>query len=156
MLNRHSTKRIVVIFLIIVGILIFICASIIYNAFNIAFYDYAWLPSEKRETIDVYYITWGCDCADFTYYPLSGNDIGSLPDDSVFFIESTNPTMQVDTGFYSSGHFSKYLRLTGSFYTDKGISRDYELKTPIKPEHTRVFRYDKIEYINYGTKANPK
>gem|GEM_PF-2155480 len=41
---------------------------------TIAFYDYAWLPSEKRETIDVYYTNWAfSDSVHIGYVKLSND-----------------------------------------------------------------------------------
>jgi hypothetical protein len=40
------------------------------------------------------------------------------------------------------------VRLTGQFYLDKGISDEYELgQIEDKPDHARVFKLDKIEYL---------
>lgn len=49
---------------------------------------------------------------------------------------------------YSDKYFSQTLRLSGRFYLDEGVPVIYEQKTPQKPGPARVFRYDKIEYID--------
>lgn len=64
------------------------------------------------------------------------------------FIEPSSPDIRPDSAFYNQGHFYKHLRLTGRFYLDKGIPGTYEMKTPIKPDHARVFRYHKVEYVD--------
>ena len=48
------------------------------------------------------------------------------------------------------GNFSGYdnkIRLIGSFYKGKGISRDYVQQTSQYPEEGRVFRYTDIEIV---------
>jgi hypothetical protein len=141
-------KKILLIVCCTAGIALLSGFAFFYNMFNIMFYDQAWFLSDKVETIDVIRVNWACDCSDFTYRRTLPVDIGEIPDADFFFIEASDPSLKVHEAFYDSGYFRQYLRLTGRFYTDRGISRTYELKTPEKPEHAKVFRYDKIEYID--------
>lgn len=102
--------------------------------------------SDKAETIEVAYINWACDCADFIETKdWKGNE---AREEDCIFIEPANPENKVPESFYSKNHFGKYLRLTGHFYTDKGIPAGYEQKTPEKPVRAKVFRYDKLEIID--------
>ena len=101
--------------------------------------------SGKIETLDVMYINWACDCADFIE---QGRYIDNEPnDEDLFFIEPAHDSLKIPDEYFSTGHFDYYLRLSGQFYVDKGIPDSYEQKTPEKPEKARVFRYDSYELI---------
>jgi len=109
--------------------------------------------SGKTETIKVSYVNWACDCADFieTKYFKDKPDYETKEEDCIY-IEPSNPILKIPEEFYSKGHFENYLKLTGQFYIDKGIPNSYDRKTPEKPRHARVFRYDNFEIIS--NKAN--
>ena len=122
----------------------------------ITFLDRPYFLSDKRETIEVSYIMWSCDCADFIETKYYHGDIREAREGDYIFIEAADSSLIVPGDFYVNG-----LRLTGEFYRKKGISRTYELKTEEKPEWARVFRYDKMEIVggksaikNYNPKYN--
>ncbi|MCD9019538.1 hypothetical protein [Parachryseolinea silvisoli] len=148
MRRRRIVKKVILVFCCTVGVVLLSGFVFFYNMFHVMPYDKAWFLSDKIETIDAHHINWACDCADFTFRRTPPVDIGAIPDADIFFIEASDPALEVSRAFYDSGYFYQYLRLTGRFYIDRGISRSYELKTPEKPEHDRVFRYDKIEYVD--------
>lgn len=119
-----------------------------YTMFIISPLDRPWIPSSERQTIEVTYVNWACDCADFVETKnLEENPISEPEAEDYLFIAPASAEVMVDSSFYASLHYSKNLRLTGRFYVDQGIPTTYERKTPVKPEHAKVFLYDKIEYI---------
>jgi hypothetical protein len=132
-----------------VGGIVLIFALWYYNMFVISPLDRPWLISKDEETITLTYVNWACDCADFVETRHFQNSAVSEPQsEDYIFIEPSRPVLQLDSDFYSNKHFYSYIKLTGRFYVDKGIPESYELKTPEKPDHAKVFRYDKIEFID--------
>jgi hypothetical protein len=122
-----------------------------YHTFIISPLDRPWILSTDEKTIEVTYVNWACDCADFIETKNYADSPTSEPaSEDYLFIEPANPQLALKNNFYEKDHFEKNLRLTGHFYIDKGVPASYEMKTPEKPEHARVFRYDKIEYIDKG------
>ena len=148
MRRRRIVKKVIIVFCGVVTFVLLGGFFFLYRLFPVMPYDRPWFLSDKVETIDASHINWGCDCSDFTFRRTPPVSIGAIPHADFFFIEASDPALEVRRVFYDSGYFYQYLRLTGRFYIDRGISRSYELKTPEKPEHDRVFRYDKIEYID--------
>ena len=121
--------------------------SIFYYKSNLFFFDLPKHLSKKAETIEVYYINWACDCPDFieTKYRNENPDYETKAEDCIF-IESAS-TLSDSEIFEPTKHAFKTLSLTGQFYSDKGISRNYEKKTPERPQHARVFQYTKLEVV---------
>jgi hypothetical protein len=149
MSRYRIVKKILVVLCCTVAFLFLSGVALVYSKFNVMPYDAAWFLSDKTETIDVFKINWACDCADYTYYRTPPADLDAIPEEGFFFVEAADPSLTIrDNRNYSSDttYAYNYVRLTGRFYTDQGISRTYELKTPEKPKPARVFLYDKIEY----------
>jgi len=120
-------------------------------------FGYVWLSScsnqpiklsGKTEVIEVSYINWACDCADFieTKFYKYNSDYETQEEDCIF-IEPSNNNNIIPDDYYNQGHFKYYLKLHGQFYVDKGVPNSYERKTPEKPEKAKVFRYDSFELI---------
>lgn len=141
-------KKIVLIFCCVAGVVFLSIFALFYSTFHSMPYEWAWHLSDKTETIDVFKINWACDCADFTYHRTPPADLDTIPEDGFFFVEAADPSLIVrdKRNADDTTNAYNYVRLTGRFYTDLGISRTYDLKTPEKPKPARVFRYDKIEY----------
>ena len=116
-----------------------------FNSFVTPF-DRPFFLSDKKETIIVTRVAWMCNCADFidtTKY--NGDPVTEPANNDYFFIEAANPEQNWDRDHFI---INKYARLTGRFYIDKGIPREYEYgHMEDKPEHARIFKFDKIEYI---------
>ena len=128
--------------------IVLLCALWFCKVFIISPLDRPWLLSDNEETIEVTYVHWACDCADFVETKKFAHNAVTEPDDDDYiFIEPARAEIKLGDDFYSDKRFYK-LRLTGRFYLDKGIPGSYELKTPMKPDHAKVFRYDKIEYVD--------
>ncbi len=139
-------KRIVLGVLLTAALFFIILFTCLYFHFNITIFDRPSDLSGKRETIEVYYINWACDCADFVETRYSKKD-PEIREEDCIFIEPANSDVEILESYYNEGHFKKHLRLTGSFYLNEGIPTSYQTKTPEKPEKAKVFRYDKVEYI---------
>ena len=111
---------------------------------SISWLDRPWFISDAEQTIDVTYISWMCNCANFIEVK---NKDASLSAETIF-IEPSNNAIDIlkDPAFQENRY--RTVRLTGRFYHDKGISTEY--KTGFledKPEHACVFLYDAKEYI---------
>ncbi len=138
-------KRILITGLLSIGTLIAIVYSVYYFRFTITVFDSPSNLDTRTETIEVFYINWACDCADFIetkYY--NGNLEYEAKEEDCIFIEPSESAL----AYYNIDYFNKVFRLTGHFYKDKGIPTSYEMKTVgEKPAKSRVFRYDKMEII---------
>lgn len=146
MVRYRIVKKVIVGICYTVGVVSLSAFAFAYSKFNLMPYDWAWFLSDKAETIDVYHINWACDCADYYFQTTPPADRDTIPESDYFFVEPSDPSLKVRTRLDDSSCVYNYIRLTGRFYTDRGISRTYELKTPEKPKSAPVFRYDKIEY----------
>ena len=105
--------------------------------------------SDKSETIEVTYVNWACDCADFIETKFYKENLNyEAKEEDCIFIEPAQLNNKVPDSFFSNNHFEKMLRLTGHFYTDKGVPENYDLKTPEKPREAKIFRYDRLEIVN--------
>ena len=101
----------------------------------------------KTETIEVSYVNWACDCADFIETKYYSNPNYETREEDCIFIEPSKPELQVPDSFYNN-YFGKIVRLKGQFYTELGIPTNYEKKTDgEKPVKAKVFRYEEIEII---------
>lgn len=121
---------------------------ILYFNHNITFLDTPNKLSKKQETISVRHIRWACDCADFieTNQELYLED-GNIDENKLFFLEADNDSLKTLLS-RSTDVYGNIIVLIGSYYEDMGISRDYEMKTPEKPDKARVFRFHKLEIKN--------
>lgn len=129
--------------LIILIPLVFSCG----NIGPITIFDYPNNIEKEIDTIEVTYIAWACACPNWVgadYIP--ENNLENL----CFFIEAEKESNKLPEKYHTSFLNEKRMRikLIGSFYKDKGISRDYIKSTSEKPEHARVFRYTKFEVLN--------
>jgi hypothetical protein len=108
-------------------------------------FDRPFFLSNTKETIIATRVDWMCNCANFvdtTKYET--NSVTEPKDDDYFFIESSHPD-QLDRDYFIK---NKYVKLTGQFYIDKGIPGEFILgHIEDKPDHARVFKLDKIEYL---------
>ena len=138
-------KRIAIIILSLFILVIIGIGLVIYNKFSITPVDRPWNLSGKEETIEVSYIRWACDCPNWieTKYYKKNPEYEAKAEDCIF-IEAANPDSAIPEDFDEH----KYrLKLKGQFYIDQGISKDYSLKTPEKPQRAKVFRYESYELL---------
>ena len=110
--------------------------------------------NEQEETIELQYIAWACECANWATLEdikrYSRNDDDSLAQSCVF-IEPANKSLELpDTLRYSAD----IIRFTGKFYEKKGFPKNYV--SDQNPDMARVFRYTEYDvvrsnYKNYKT-----
>lgn len=105
---------------------------------------------KKVETLDLTYIAWACDCANWaseesmSKYPHNADD--SLAIMSIFIEPADSSLVLPDTLGYSGDK----VRFTGSFYEYSGFLENYQsIKSPDK---ARVFRYTRYKVLksNHG------
>lgn len=106
--------------------------------------------SGVAETIEVSYINWACNCADFIetkFYKHNSNY--EVKAEDCIFLEPSNKNHQIPDDYFDKNHFEYYLKLNGQFYKDKGVPDSYEHKTPEEytTDKAKVFRYDSFELI---------
>lgn len=131
----------------LLGILTYIEAIFNKEEGKITFLDYPNKLSTKVEIIEVIYIDWACACANWlpTNYTENPNyEITENASDCIF-LEADNDTIKI-TEIYKKGK-QNLFRLSGKYYQDRGISRDYKKTTSEKPKRAKVFRYTKAELI---------
>ena len=127
----------------------------IYFEQNITFLEHPNQLNNKIETIEVSYVNWACDCADFYDLDLKKNNPDyEISDADCFFIEPSDLKNQLPESYFDSIYRYSTLKLKGQFYIDKGISKTYELKTSEKPKPAKVFKYDTFEIIKNKRQEN--
>lgn len=133
-------------------------AAFIYNYNHIHFLDFPNSLEEETVEIEVQYIRWACPCANWLPLPFDSTLLDLEYDDgfdhdpmaeSCIFIEATSDNrFNLDEWEEQNGYQATInLKLTGRFYSDKGISRDYISPVAIKPKHARVFQYDSYQVL---------
>lgn len=140
-------KRILIVTLtisiLIVGVIL------IFSITNSTYFDQPNELSNKIETIEVGYVNWACDCANFYETKLySENKDYRLKADDCIFIEPKEKSLKIPENYFDTIYRNKNLRLKGRFYLDEGISSTYEMKTAEKPKYSRVFQFDSFEIID--------
>lgn len=138
-----------IITLILFYLTIFISAcGLIGNNRKVNYSDYPKELSSKIDTIEVTYIAWACDCANWlpTHYLDNPLYQDSVFDHQCIFLEAKSEELMIPDEYRKGGNTNK-IRLVGSYYMDEGISKDYMQITPSKPDKAKVFKYSKIEII---------
>jgi hypothetical protein len=113
-------------------------------------WDYSFKLSDKVDTIEVYYIEWACDCAE---WQIIGEEFLDELDKHTIFIESASIKESYTEANVKEDCWPTKLKLVGKFYEDKGISRHYEIGFE-KPEPARVFYYESYEVLDSACAAD--
>lgn len=105
--------------------------------------------SNKNETIEVMYINWACDCADFidTSLLVEGYEISA---NDCIFIEPISKDIVINGDTLYKKQFDYFIKLKGQYYIDEGVPDSYERKVSepmAAPDKARVFRYSSYEYV---------
>ncbi|MDR0196216.1 MAG: hypothetical protein LBI73_13930 [Myroides sp.] len=105
--------------------------------------------SNKEEVINVMYVNWACDCANFIDVSLlqEGKDIDEK---DCIFIEPNADELTINSDTLYHKQFDYYLRLKGQYYIDEGVPSSYERKIVeplMAPNKAKVFRYTAYEFI---------
>ena len=99
---------------------------------------------ENEETLELSYIAWACDCAnwakleDIEKYHDEGDTLAELS----VFIEPANETLELPD---TLGYSGDIIRFTGHFYTKKGFPKGYQSFE--QPDRARVFQYTSYKVI---------
>lgn len=143
---RSKLKIALIVFIAITLVAVGTLSFLAYANNNIMFWEFPKNLSNKTETIEVTYVMWACACANWLPLPRTHPE-SEIKDSECIFIEAATENLIVPDSFYTD-YLSKKVRLTGSYYTDKGISRTYEMPTSQRPEKAKVFRYTEIEILD--------
>lgn len=105
---------------------------------------------KKEQTIELSYIAWACDCANWATIDdirkYNDSDGDTLADLSIF-IEPAVPSLILPDTLGFDGDIVKF---TGHFYKEKGIPKGYS--SDENPDKARVFRYTKYQVIRSNYK----
>ena len=103
---------------------------------------------DKVQTIELEYIPWSCDCANW----VTIEDMDKFDDnrgDSLsrlsIFVEPADPSLALPD---TIGYINDRIRFTGRFYKEKGFPKGFKSSEPA--DKSRVFRYTKYEILNSG------
>lgn len=100
---------------------------------------------EKEQNIELTYIAWACDCANWA----TKNDIEKYinSEDKLakkcVFIEPTNDNVKIPDSLIRN---KTQIIFKGTFYKEKGFPKGFESKQ--NPEKAKVFRYYEYKIIN--------
>ena len=99
----------------------------------------------KTQTIELSYIAWGCDCANWATLDdiKEYHDAGDTLADLSIFIEPANETLKLPDSILNN---MAVVKFTGQFYKSKGFPKDFS--SDERPDKARVFRYTKYEVVN--------
>lgn len=102
----------------------------------------------KIDTLEVKYMNWACACANWlpTTYLEDSNYNASENTSDCIYIEASEDKMKLPEDL-KAGNIT--LQVIGSFYKEKGVSKDYIQPTSEKPEEARVFRYTDVGIVKY-------
>jgi hypothetical protein len=99
----------------------------------------------EEQTIELTYIAWACDCANWAttedMKKFSGSDPDSLAERCIFLEAAADSIEFPDTMDYNGDLF----RFTGRFYNEKGFPKGYKSGEPV--DEARVFRYTSYKLI---------
>jgi hypothetical protein len=103
---------------------------------------------DKVQTIELEYIPWACDCANWAS-PEDIDRYNDNKDDSLatlsIFVEPADPSLALPD---TIGYINDRIRFIGQFYKTKGFPKGF--KSSENGTRARVFRYTKFEVLNSG------
>lgn len=105
---------------------------------------------DKTQTLELNYIAWACDCANWvTNEDLEkySENIGDTLAKQSIFIEPANKALALPD---TLGYSNDIIKFTGQFYNEKGFPKDYHSYQ--EPEESRVFRYTDYEVVESNYK----
>ncbi|MFK7947997.1 MAG: hypothetical protein AB8G11_10420 [Saprospiraceae bacterium] len=112
--------------------------------------------STQIDTLELAYIAWACACPNWlpTEFLDSMDIVSAKTEDYCIFLESVTPKLKIPN-VYMMGCCENKIRVIGSFYKEKGYSRDYQSPTSQTPQVAKVFRFTDIEVIKPYTIQHP-
>jgi hypothetical protein len=99
---------------------------------------------EKEQNIELTYIAWACECANWA----TKNDIEKYINsedklaEKCVFIEPTNDNVKIPDSLIRN---NTQIFFKGNFYKEKGFPKDFESKQ--NPKKAKVFRYYEYKII---------
>jgi hypothetical protein len=103
---------------------------------------------DKVQAIELEYIPWACDCANWAS-PEDIDRYNDNKDDSLatlsIFVEPADPSLALPD---TIGYINDRIRFIGQFYKTKGFPKGF--KSSENGTRARVFRYTKFEVLNSG------
>ncbi len=137
---------------VVIGLLIFFVAVILAWFGYLSYLERSKQPSQlsgKEEIIEVMYVNWACDCADFidTSFFVEGYEIDEK---DCIFIEPSTENLVIDSDSLYHKQFDYFIKLKGQYYIDKGVPTSYECKTAepmMTADKAKVFRYSSYEFV---------
>ena len=107
----------------------------------------------KTEILDLDYIVWGCDCANW----VTPADFKKYQDDKLaehcIFIEPANKDLEVPLYFGPGRHF---IKVTGQFYVKPGYPKGTTTQGEEQLDKTKVFRYSTIDVFKKDIEYSAK
>ena len=118
---KNIIRRVFIGVFSLIGVLLLSYLFYYFYAIKITFLDHPYFLSNNKETLEVCYVTWGCDCADFieTKYYNDSNYVAK--DDDYLFIEAADSSLIVPRDFYVNGRFTKNFDLPDNFIRKRGF-----------------------------------
>lgn len=104
----------------------------------------------KIQTLELTYIAWACDCANWaTNKDLEkySDNIGDTLAKQSIFIEPASQALELPD---TLGYSNDVIKFTGQFYNEKGFPKGYH--SDQDPEESRVFRYTDYEVMKSNFK----
>ncbi len=98
----------------------------------------------KKETLKLHYISWGCDCANW----VKEKDIRKYTD---FPDSLANVCIFIEPGEISKalpdtiGYTGDIVEFTGKFYEDKGYPKDFNTVEEVKK--AKIFQYESYKIV---------
>jgi len=104
----------------------------------------------KEQVIELSYIAWACDCANWATLDdirkYNDDSVDTLADRSIFIEPADTSLILPDT----LGYNGDIIKFTGHFYKEKGYPKNY--RSGEKPDKARVFRYTRYQVIESNYK----
>lgn len=97
---------------------------------------------EQVQTLEFSYVSWACDCANWTTATDVAKYEGNVPSNHCIYVEPASPSLVLPD---SIGYNSDKVRFTGQFYSDSGFPEGYSSQE--NPEPARVFRYTSYQIV---------
>ena len=107
--------------------------------------------SRQTKTLDVSYVAIMCTCPQW-FETKYANDTSNIEH---FYLEPASDKIVAANRLYDGTNIPLRISVTGQFYSKKGYPANY-FPTKGDPEPARVFRYDKLKFIQNGNGVTQK
>ena len=98
---------------------------------------------DKKQTLDMHYIAWACDCANWaTAKDMAKYGNTDYLDKYCVYVEPASPKLALPD---TIGCSNDEVIFTGQFYQEKGFPKGFKSEEPV--DKARVFRYTAYKII---------